>query len=100
MSFSLLPSFMREETLNEISRQINLDLIIDHTSLTGYMEFSAARGHESRMAGFLKGLDHFMSINNFLSWASKVNEKGYLITCIRVQTSSLVGITRNCFPPL
>lgn len=52
------------------------------------MEFSAARGHEmSTVAGFLKGLDHFMSINNFLSLASKVNEKGYLITRIRVQTS-------------
>lgn len=52
------------------------------------MEFSEARGHEmSTVAGLLKAPDHFMSINNFLTLASKDNEKGNVITCIRVQTS-------------
>ena len=53
------------------------------------------------MAGFLKGLeDHFASINNFLSLASKDNENGNLVTCIRVQTSWFsFELRRNCFPP-
>ena len=66
------------------------------------MEFSAARGQEANtVAGFLKGLEgHFMSINNFLSLASKDNENGNLVTCIRIQTSCFsFGFRRNCFPP-
>ena len=76
--------------------------MIGNTSLVSNMEFSAARGQEANtVAGFLKGLeDHFTSINNFLSLASKDNENGNLVTCIRVQTSCLsLGFRRNCFPP-
>ena len=76
--------------------------IIGNISLVPYMEFSAARGQEANtVAGFLKGLeDHFASINNFLSLASKDNENGNLVTCIRVQTSCFsFELRRNCFPP-
>ena len=76
--------------------------MIGNTSLVSYMEFSAARGQEANtVAGFLKGLeDHFTSINNFLSLASKDNENGNLVTCIRAQTSCLsLGFRRNCLPP-
>ena len=62
----------------------------------------SARCQEANtVAGFLKGLeDHFTSINNFLSLASKDNENGNLVTCIRIQTSCFsFGFRRNCFPP-
>ena len=63
------------------------------------MEFSAARGQEmSTVAGFLKGLDHFMFINNFLGLASKDNEKGNLVTCNRVQTSCFSRLKKELLP--